>query len=424
MGSERRVAITGCGAICSLGFSVSEIWEGIVNRSVGYRRHTFEDDRIVAKFFGLLDTQEVDQRCQKFPRSLARKLSAFARYALLAASEAMDAAGGPAVTDFYPRHRRGVILGTGWGGLDAANTNTHEYYATQFGSPFTTIMSMNNAATAALSMHYGMRGYQNTPVAACASGAIAIGEAAEIIRSGRADFVLAGGAESLRHVFNVWSIDVLEALTKEQSDLRKACCPFSADRSGFVLSEGAAVVCVEDMEQALGRGARILAEITGYSNYSDAHDFTAPAPDGEGRCLVITHALEQARLRPSDVHYINAHGTSTPLNDYYESEAIKATLGDCARRVHISSTKSYTGHLIGAAGALETILCLKVLETGMVPATIHLDRPDPRCDLDYTPNEHRRGRRVDACLKLSFGFGGANAALVLERPRGAAATVR
>ncbi len=397
-----------------------DIWAAIERRAVGYSRHTFEDERIVAKFFGLLDTREVDRRCQKFPRGLGRKLSNFAKYAMIAASEALDGAQGEGtISAFYPAHRRGVIVGTGWGGLDSANANNNDYRATRFASPFATIMSMNNAATAILSMHYGLRGYQNTPVAACAAGAIAIGEAAEVVRSGRADFVLAGGSESLRQVFNVWSIDILEALSKEQVDLRKACCPFSADRSGFVLSEGAAILCVEDMEGARRRGAPVLAEITGYTNYSDAHDFTAPAPDGEGRCHVIAHALENARLRPEEVQYINAHGTSTPLNDYYESEAIKSVMGDAARSVHVSSTKSYTGHLIGAAGALETILCVKVLETGMVPATIHLDRPDPRCDLNYTPNEHIRGRRVDACLKLSFGFGGANAALVVERPRDA-----
>jgi len=416
MKEKRRAVITGTGAICSLGRNVEEIWASIVAKRVGYALTELTDKRVNAKFFGLIDERVAAAECRGFPRGLIRMLSGFGRYAAIASREALKQAfGDDGPLRHYEAPECGVIVGTGWGGLDSANTNNNEYVRSGFSSPFSTIMSMNNLATATLTVLYKLRGYQNTPVAACASGAIAIGEAARVICDGHADFMLAGGSESLREIFNVWSIDVLEALTKEQKDVTKACCPFSLDRSGFVLSEGAALVCVEELEAARRRGARILGEVTAYRNYSDAHDFTAPAPDSIGRTSVIARSLEDARCKPEQIDYINAHGTSTPLNDYYESEAIKSTFGEASRRVPISSTKSYTGHLIGAAGALETVFCLKAMETGLVPATINLARPDPKCDLDYVPNEHRTNQKVDRCLNLSFGFGGANAALVLER---------
>jgi 3-oxoacyl-[acyl-carrier-protein] synthase II len=304
-------------------------------------------------------------------------------------------------------------MGTGWGGLDTANMNNTEYRQTTFVSSYSTVMSMNNVATGAVSMFFKLRGHQSTAIAACASGAIAIGDAAELIRSGRARFMLAGGSESLREQLNVYCIDLIGALSKEQHDPTRACCPFSKARSGFVLSEGAAVLCLEEYESARARGACILGEITGYGNFSDAYDLTAPAPDRQARVRTIQTALADARLEPRDIHYVNAHGTSTPLNDINESEALKEAFGDDAYRVPISSTKSYTGHLIGAAGALESLLCLKVIASGIIPATVNLHEPDPECDLDYTPNEHRRAT-VRRCLNLSFGFGGANAALIIE----------
>jgi 3-oxoacyl-[acyl-carrier-protein] synthase II len=342
----------------------------------------------------------------------------FAKNTLVAAREAITMAfpHDKGHRSAYSPFECGAIVGTGWGGLDSANDNNNDYRQTRFATSYSTVMSMNNAATAALAIHYQLRGYQSTPVAACASGAIALGDAAEVIRTGRARMMLAGGSESLRERFNVYCIDLIGALTKETSDPVRACCPFSKNRSGFILSEGAAILCLEEYESAESRGARILGEVTGYGNFTDSYDLTAPAPDLKARVHAIRAALDDAGLEPRGLDYINAHGTSTPLNDYNESEAVKAALGRDAYTIPISSTKSYTGHLIGAAGALESLLCLKAMEWSTIPATANLLEADPECDLDYTPNTHRTAP-VRRCLNLSFGFGGANAALVLEEVR-------
>jgi len=413
MHGRKRVVVTGYGAVTSLGEDSTAVWEAILAKRLGYRVTPVAEERVQARFFGFLEPNR--RRLEGLPKSLLKALPEYARNALVAGREAVRMAfpDGQALSAAYSPFDCGVIVGTGWGGLDTANMNNNDYRQTTFATCYSTVMSMNNVATAALSMFFKLRGHQSTAIAACASGAIAIGDAAEVIRSGRARMMLAGGSESLKEQLNVYCVDLIGALTKEQHDPTRACCPFSKERSGFVLSEGAAVLCLEDYDSARGRGAPILGEITGYGNYSDAYDLTAPALDREARVRAIRSALADARLEPRDIHYVNAHGTSTPLNDYNESEALKEALGDEAYRVPISSTKSYTGHLIGAAGALESLICLKVIASGIIPATINLRQPDPECDLDYTPNEHRRAR-VRRCLNLSFGFGGANAALIIE----------
>ncbi|MCZ4305536.1 beta-ketoacyl-[acyl-carrier-protein] synthase family protein [Zoogloeaceae bacterium G21618-S1] len=411
---QRRVAITGYGAVCALGENSGEIWDSIMAYKVGYQRVEFSNSGIKAKFFGFMDDDR--NRYKGLPKSVLKMLPLFAKNALVATREALTMALGPdkALTDTVSPFDAGVIIGTGWGGIDAANINNNDYRACGLASSFATLMSMNSAATAAASLTWNLRGYQNTPVAACATGTIAIGDAYEAIRSGRAKVMLAGGSESLKEQFNVWSIDVMQALSKEQDDPRLACCPFNTQRSGFVLSEGAAVLCLEDMAHAEQRGARILGEITGYANYTDAYDMTAPALDLEARRRAIVDSLKAAGTTPEQIDYINLHGTSTPLNDINESNAVKAALGKAAYHIPMSSTKSYSGHLIGAAGALESIVCLKAMEHSVIPATIHLDQRDAACDLNYTPNEHVPAR-IDKAVNLSFGFGGANAAIVLER---------
>lgn len=411
----KRVVVTGYGGICALGENATDIWQSIIDYRVGYRHHRFDDLSIKARYFGFIDPSR--SRYAKFSKTILRMVPEFAKYALVASHEALDMAFGPDadLATMTSPFDMGVIIGTGWGGVDAVNRNNNDYQACGVSSSFATLMSMSSVGTAAVSINWNLRGYQNTPVAACATGTMAIGDAYEVIKSGRAKLMLAGGSESLKEQFNVWSIDIIQALTKENDSLRRACCPFSADRSGFVLSEGAAVLCLEEMDHAIARGATIIAEITGYANYSDATDMTAPADDLEARRRAIVDALAASGRHPGQLHYINAHGTSTPKNDINETLSLKAALGDAAYSIPISSTKSYTGHLIGAAGAMESIFCLKTIETGTIPATIHLDSPDPECDLNYTPNHHLEGQHIDAAMNLSFGFGGTNCALVFAR---------
>lgn len=413
--NSKRVVVTGYGAVCALGENVPEIWSAIEQYRVGYKRTLFDDQSIKAKFFGFVAPNR--KRCEGFSKSVLKMVPEFARHALVASREAIEMAFGPGgrPTDHVSPMDIGAVIGTGWGGVDAVNHNSNDYRASGIASSFSTLMSMHSVGTAAVSLNWKLRGYQSTPVAACATGTMAIGDAYELIKSGRARVMLAGGSESLKEQFNVWSIDVMQALSKEQDDARLACCPFNARRSGFVLSEGAAVLCLEDMDFAVQRGARILGEITGYANCSDAFDMTAPAEDLQARKTAIERALAMAGRRGSELDYVNLHGTSTPLNDINETASVKAALGGDAYRIPMSSTKSYTGHLIGAAGALESIFCLKAMETGTIPATIHLDEPDPACDLDYTPNRHVTGAQVGKTLNVSFGFGGANCAIVFER---------
>ncbi|NIE75733.1 beta-ketoacyl-[acyl-carrier-protein] synthase family protein [Pantoea sp. Ap-967] len=413
--APRRVVVTGYGAICSLGHNANAIWDAMMDYQIGYRLHHFDDPTIHARFFGFIDDFG-REAMRPFSKKISKMLPLFAKYSLVAAHEALHMAyGDTPLDDVVSPFDRGVVLGTGWGGLDTANMNNNEYREQGISTSFATVMSMCNAATAGITMNWNMRGIQNSPVAACATGTIAIGEAYEAIRAGRARMMIAGGSESLKEQFNVWSIDVIQALSKEQENPRLACCPFSKGRSGFILSEGAAVLCLEDYELAKARGANILGEITGYANYSDAFDMTAPAEDMQARVRVIQEVCRQANVDAPQINYINLHGTSTPLNDVNEARSIQLALGEAAKTIPMSSTKSYTGHLIGAAGSMEAIFCLKAMSRGTIPATIHLDEADPECNLNFVPNNHLHGQTLDNVLNLSFGFGGANAGIMLRK---------
>lgn len=409
----RRVVVTGYGAVTPLGMSATASWDAIMDYRPGYRLHLCKNQEIKARFFGIID-DEPDLR--GVPAAIRRRLPRFGRLTVAAAREAMTMAFGeaPQHAQWHRPANSGVILGSGWAGQDETYDYYDEYMKAGFGGAFSCFYAMPSVATAACSMLWGLRGYQNTPIAACATGTIAIGDAFEAIRNGRATMMLAGAGESLRSEAAIWNIDVLGALAREQEEITKACCPFSLDRNGFILSEGAAVVCLEEYSVAVARGARILGEIKGYGSYSDAFDFTAPAADCVARVETIRTALDQAGLQPDQVDYINAHGTSTPLNDRNETDSIKQSFGQAAKAIPVSSTKSWSGHLIAAAGSFETIICLKALEHQIMPATAHLNRPDPECDLDYIPGKHRPGV-LNNVLNLSFGFGGANAALVIGR---------
>ncbi|HEC8327559.1 TPA: beta-ketoacyl-[acyl-carrier-protein] synthase family protein [Providencia rettgeri] len=407
----KRVVVTGYGAVTPLGGTAQACWQAIMDKQLGYRYVDKTDKNIHSHFLGLIDNEP---NLKGVPAAIRRRLPRHTRLALGAAREAMEMAfSGNSPSEFYDPLMCGVIMGTGWAGLDESYMSVSEFDATGMTSPFNCFYAMPNVTTAACSQFWNLRGYQNTTIAACATGTIAIGDAFEVIRNGRASMMLAGAGESLRTDCAVWNIDVLGALTREKTDPTRASCPFSAERSGFVLSEGAAVVCLEEHDSAIARGAVILGEITGYANYSDAFDFTSPAEDCVARVKTIEMALQQAKISPASLNYINAHGTSTALNDLNETESLKKALGAAAYDIPISSTKSYSGHLIAAAGSFETIICLQAMEHDVMPATANLHTPDPQCDLDYIPNDHRF-KKVERALNLSFGFGGANAALILE----------
>lgn len=411
----QRVVITGYGAICSLGKNTQEIWQAILDKKKGYDIWENPGKDINTRIFGRI---KFDVDTKKFSKRITKNTPSFARLGLIASDEALTMAFGneQKLSEHYASEDCGVIFGTGWGGFD--NTSADYYAYRDSGSPSIQgcFHSMPSIGTAAISINWHLRGYQNTPIAACATGNIAIGDAYEIIKSGKAKMMIAGGSESSMASHPVWSIDVLGALTKEKTDVEKASCPFSLDRSGFVLSEGAAVVCLETLEEAQKRHATIYGEIIGYANHSDAYvNLTVPAADLIGKKTTITKALAYAGIDVGDIDYINAHGTSTPMNDVNETEVLKAVFGDQAYKIPVSSTKSYTGHLIAAAGSMETIFCLKSIENNFIPATINLNRPDPACDLNYVPNEHLTNQKLDHVLNVNYGFGGANSCLVIKR---------
>lgn len=409
--NTRRVVVTGYGAVTALGGNAPQNWQAIMANRLAYRYHDKSAAGIHARFFALL---EAEPALEGVAARVSRRLPRFARLALAAASEAIDMAfssGHVRPGHFYSSLDCGVIIGSGWGGQDEIMQNNADYLQSGMGQLFGCFHAMPNIATAICGQHWQLRGYQSSPAAACATGGIAIGDAFEVIRSGRASMMLAGASESLSGNGAIWNIDALRLLSREQKDITKASCPFSRERSGFVLAEGAAVLCLEEREAALARGATILGEVKGYGNFSDAFDLTAPAEDPQAKVKTIRWALEQAGLGNHEIDYINAHGTSTAQSDVNETAAIKAALGRDAYRTPISSTKSYTGHLLAASGSFEAIVCLQALQQQMMPATCHLHESDPECDLDYIREGHRRGRLRNV-MSLNFGFGGANAALV------------
>ena len=415
--NSQRVVITGYGGICSLGDDTEEIWRSVLEKKRGYEVWNEPGKGVSARVFGKINSP---LKLNTFSKKILKNMPRFAELGIIAADEAITMAFGKDqnISSYYDSRDCGVIFGTGWAGYYCSSINYFAYSDPEIlsASAHSCFNSMPSIATSVISVNWKLNGYQNTPVAACATGNIAIGDAYEIVKSGRAKMMIAGSGESLMQPFTIWSVDVLGALTKETVDINKACCPFSMERSGFVLSEGAAVVCLERLEDALERKATIYGEVTGYANYSDAYvNLTAPAPDLVGRVTTIKKAIEYADINLDDVDYINAHGTSTPMNDYNETLVLKEVFGKLAYDIPISSTKSYTGHLIAAAGSMETIFCLKTLEHNIIPATINYRIPDPKCDLNYVPNEHLQKKNLKHVINVNYGFGGANSCLVIKR---------
>jgi 3-oxoacyl-[acyl-carrier-protein] synthase II len=412
---RRRVVITGMGVISCLGQTVADFWENLVAGRSGIGQITLCD---TTGYPTTIAGEVKDWNPEAYiERREARRMARFSQFAVAAAKQAVAQAG--LDLDREDRTRIGVILGNGNGGypnIDEAMRTIVEKGGMRV-DPFFLPKSLPNMAAAQIALQLGLKGYNSTVVTACAAGTQAIGDAMEVLRRGRMEVMLTGGTEAGISQLGLAAFCVMRAMSTRNDEPERASRPFDKDRDGFVPAEGAAVFVLETLEHALARGARILAEVAGAAATADAYHLVAPCADGEGAARAIRWALEDAGVRPEEVDYINAHGTSTPLNDVAETIAIKAVLGEHAYQVPISSTKSMIGHALGASGALETVAAVKTIETGIIHPTINYETPDPECDLDYVPNIARRAD-VRVVLKNSFGFGGQNACLVLRRFEG------
>ena len=408
--SERpRVVVTGIGAVTPVGIGVDDFWAGITSGRNGIRLITqFPTDDLPVKVAGEVDA--FDPAAYLGPKEV-RRTDHVVHFALASASMAWADAGEPEIVS----ERGGCIFATGIGGIQTLLEQHLVLLEKGPGrvSPFMVPMLMANASAGHIAMRYGLTGPNMATLSACASSNNAIGEGMRLIRDGYLDLCVVGGSEAATVPLTVAAFAQMTALTKNP-DPETASRPFDADRNGFVLSEGAATLILESEDHARARGARVYCEVAGYGASDDAHHITAPDPKGTGATLAMRWALSDAGAEPQDVSYINAHGTSTPLNDAAETVAIKAALGeDVAHRVAVSSTKSMTGHMLGAAGAVEGAVCALAIRDGVVPPTIHYRTPDPDCDLDIVPNEART-MNVTLALSNSFGFGGQNACIAFR----------
>ena len=414
-GKLRRVVVTGMGALTPLGLTVEESWKSaLAGVSAAGEIRQFDASafpvRIACELPGFDVEKFVDTR-------EARKMDPCTQYGVAASMMAWKNAGlddGEIDPD-----RVGVLIGSGVGGIqtfESQHTVLMEKGPRRI-SPFFIPMMIADMPSGTVSILLGLKGPNYATVSACASGAHAIGAAFRAVQRGDADAMVAGGTEAAVCAMAVGGFANMKAISARNDDPKRASRPFDADRDGFVLGEGAGIVVLEELEHAKRRGAAIRAEIVGYGATSDAHHITAPAPDGEGAVRAMRAALNDAKLEPSDVGYVNAHGTSTQLNDKYETAALKTVFGEHARTLMVSSTKSMTGHLLGAAGGVELIFTALALESSVVPPTINYETPDPECDLDYVPNQARE-TKTTAALSNSFGFGGHNAVLAVRRFEG------
>jgi len=408
---SKRVVVTGIGVVSPVGPDRETTWQGVIEGKSGIDRISLFnaegfESRIAGEVRGFDPTKYMD-------RKKATRMDRFAQFACAASIQAKEQAG--LDLEKTDASRVAVLIGSGVGGI---MTLSEQYdVLKQKGptrvSPFLIPMMLTDLAAGNVSMMLGTRGPNFSPVSACATGADSIGEAFEMIRRGAADAAFAGGTEAAVCPIAVAGFNSCMALSKHNDEPNKASRPFDLKRDGFVLGEGAGVLLIESLEHAEARGARPIAELVGYAATSDAHHITQPAPEGAGAAQAIRLALRQAGLAPQDIDYVNAHGTSTPLNDRLETAAMKGAFGEHASKVAISSTKSMTGHLLGAAGGVEAALSVMAIERSMIPPTINLENPDPECDLDYVPNLARPAR-LRTAMSNSMGFGGHNACLIFK----------
>ena len=407
----RRVVVTGLGAVTPVGLDVASTWDSLVHGRSGITRITrFDPAPYETQIAG--EVRDFDAG-RYLERKDVRRTDRFAQFAVAAATQAMEDGGIKGGSN--DRERIGVSIATGVGGIETLieQVLVMRDKGPSRMSPFLVPMLMANAGSAQISMQFDLRGPSLTHVSACASSAHAIGECAELIKRGQADVMLSGGAEACVLPLPIGAFATMHAMSRRNDAPAKASRPFDKDRDGFVLSEGGAVLVLEEREHALARKAKIYGELVGYGATADAYHITAPSPEGEGNARAMKMALDQAGLRPTDIEYINAHGTSTQPNDREETAAIKRVFGEHAHALMVSSTKSMTGHLLGAAGALEAIACLLAMRDGCVPPTINYETPDPALDLDYVPNQ-ARPKPIRTALSNSMGFGGHNASLIFR----------
>ncbi len=407
-GARRRVVVTGVGLITPLGHNVPDTWAAVLRGESGLGPITLVDNP-GHTIGGLCEVKEFDP-AQYMDRKDARRRDRYQQLAVVAANEAMRQAGLTITAD--NREQVGITLGTGIGGM---RTIIEQHGVLHEGglrrlNPFGITMIMPNGAAGMLAIEYGIYGPSTTITTACAAGNDAVGHAFRAIHYGELDAVLTGGTECILTSIAIGGFERAGAASTKSSEAPQ---PFDANRDGLVIGEGAGMLVLESLEHAQARGATILAEIAGYGQTTDAHHITAPPDDGSGAARAIRRALADARLRPEDVDYISAHGTATPLNDAAETTAIKAALGEAAYSVAVSSTKSMTGHIMGATGAIESVFCTLAIRDQIIPPTINYSTPDPACDLDYVPNAARPGR-VRVCLNNAFGFGGHNAVVAIR----------
>jgi len=410
----RRIAITGLGAITPIGVGVQNFWQAVQDGVSGIAPITrFDASTLACRIAGEVKNYNPTDYLE---HRLVQRTAIFTQFAMIAGREAWQDAGLDQFT-FSDPSRCGVLLGNGIGGLeidDEAHLKLFDKGNKRI--PAMTIPKMiANEAAGNVSMLLGIKGSAHVIVTACASGTDAIGFALDRIRSGRADVMLTGGTESTITEYGIGGFCQLKALSTDFNDQpQKASRPFDKDRDGFVMGEGAGIMILEEWEHAKRRGAKIYAELAGFGASADAFHLTAPSPDGKGAVRAIQLALQDAGLKPEDIDYINAHGTSTPINDPIETKAIKLAFGEHAFKLAVSSTKSMTGHALGAAGGIETVISALAVQNDFFPATLNLDEPDLECDLDYVPHKGRRGN-IDAALSMSLGFGGHNSVIVVRK---------
>ncbi len=410
--ARSRIVVTGMGAVTPVGQTAAESWRAVFAGVSGIARITrFDPTGFAAQIAG--EVKDFDVRQYVAARE-ARRMDRFTQYAVAAGQEAMDDA--DLRVDARNSDRVGVFVGSGIGGIESLEAQFAVMAARGPSrlSPFLIPMLLTDTAAGAISIRFGLRGPNLAVVSACATGAHAVGEGAAAIRRGDADVMICGSSEAAVTPMTIAGFAAMRALSTRNAAPPAASRPFEKQRDGFVVGEGAGIVVLESLKHALDRGARIYGEVAGYGATADASHITAPPEDGEGAARAMQNALRQAQLTPQDVQYINAHGTSTPLNDRAETQAIKTVFGDHAGRMAVSSTKSMTGHLLGGAGGVESVFCLKAMADNLVPPTINYQEPDPECDLDYVPNS-ARAATVHAAMNNSFGFGGHNASLVFTR---------